>query len=823
MSLRSIRIVWTGLMVMAAACGARAADAPPAEAAALAGRLDAISAAQLGPGQPDAAWKRSAALLEGAARLHPTEPRFPRLGGMAKLHLDDLDGAIAAVRAYRQLAPADRQAQVQLIDLYTSKMETVDAKLNYLRGLVEKEDLAPEIRSHVASRCATLLHQKSRQEATDMARRAVELYPLAESTRQYYELAGRQLPAEERVKALLAVLKASPNDVSYANEMADLLAREGLADQSLDWYAVAVSVIVQSGPSRPEGFHELLMNFASQQIIAGKTQVADSFLSQLLEETPMDADAWFLKLTVMRMAPAQANNAQVMDMARAALVRRWNAVHDEILNGPTSRPATEPAGEGPGAAKEPAATMPVKVDALDPAPVIAKVKDPNQEGARNAAEAALSDLAWFEIYYAKDSAAAKRWIDVLSQMGAEEVLMTRLNGWAALQAGQVPQARETLSKTAEKDALARLGLLKADEAEKKPVDEEVAKKLLTENRVGLVAAVLWEALRNTKVTPTTQPSSTAIAAAVGAYPKNLLALSDQRVTRRVYEVRAEPVAGNVAFGDPMLVTVTVRNTGDQDIEIDPDALLKPDVWLDANTLGIDRRQFHGVAFDRIGGAIVLPPRASTSQVVRLDVGGLLTALQGSVGVSTRVGGDVVTNPLITTNGAFPAPGGISATFDRTCVYVGMPVGTPQGRKQLEAMLASAAAVDRMHAADVIAGVNRVAGAKDASPEVKKLAAELNASLGKLRGDSSAPVAAWASYLSATTDPAGQGGAVAADMAKSGDWATRLLSLFVGGAGEKDVAASLANDPDATVKAAAAPTVEMKQAPTTRAASQPAGR
>jgi tetratricopeptide (TPR) repeat protein len=189
MSLRSMRIGLTGWIVMAAACGARAADAPPADAApALAWRLDGISSAQLGPGQPDSAWKRSAALLEAAGRLSPTEPRFPRLAAMVKLHLDDVDGAIAAVRAYRQIVPSDRRAQGQLIDLYTARMETVDAKVNYLRGLVDKQDLAPEIRSHIASACATLLNQKSKQEAIDMAKKAVELYPLAEAARQYYEL-----------------------------------------------------------------------------------------------------------------------------------------------------------------------------------------------------------------------------------------------------------------------------------------------------------------------------------------------------------------------------------------------------------------------------------------------------------------------------------------------------------------------------------------------------------------------------------------------------------------------------------------------------------
>jgi len=148
MSSRSMRIGWSGLIVMVAVCGARAADAPPPSDAApgLAWRLDAISSAQLGPDQPDAAWKRSAALLEAAGRLSPAEPRFPRLGAMARLHLDDVDGAITAVRAYRQIVPADKRAQAQLIDLYTSPFRNVCNKkvsgfVQYPLGLFSFQDV----------------------------------------------------------------------------------------------------------------------------------------------------------------------------------------------------------------------------------------------------------------------------------------------------------------------------------------------------------------------------------------------------------------------------------------------------------------------------------------------------------------------------------------------------------------------------------------------------------------------------------------------------------------------------------------------------------
>src|SRR6266404_5915897 len=136
---------FVGLLVVALpvapAVGADAAPAPVDAEPALSWRLDSISSDLLGPSQPPAAWRRSAALLEAAGRLNPSEPRFPRLQVLALLHVGDSDGAIAALRAYRKLVPADRQAQAQLIDLYAGKMETVDAKLAYFQTLLDKAEI----------------------------------------------------------------------------------------------------------------------------------------------------------------------------------------------------------------------------------------------------------------------------------------------------------------------------------------------------------------------------------------------------------------------------------------------------------------------------------------------------------------------------------------------------------------------------------------------------------------------------------------------------------------------------------------------------------
>ena len=161
-----------------------------------------MSTSLLGPDRPAAAFKLSAALLNGAERLVPDEQRFPRTPN-PRPHAGRRHGcAIAALARYRKLNPSDPVAQVELVDLYASKQETLDAKLKYLSETVDnpKLGLPPEVRAQLATEAAKLLAQKSPELAAQMATKAIKFYPLAEATRMYYSYVARnqQLPGAWR-------------------------------------------------------------------------------------------------------------------------------------------------------------------------------------------------------------------------------------------------------------------------------------------------------------------------------------------------------------------------------------------------------------------------------------------------------------------------------------------------------------------------------------------------------------------------------------------------------------------------------------------------
>lgn len=807
-------------LVAAGVQGARGAEVSPDVG--LAWRLDALSSDGLGPGKPDAAYRRSASLLDAAHRLAPSEPRFPRLRKLALLHVGDIDGAIAALKAYRDVSPAtrnDRAAQSQLIDLYAARLETAEAKLKYLTGLLDVQDIPVEVRSHVAVECAELLAQQSPQEAADMAKRAVQLYPLPEATRQYYERVAKTQSLKEQVAALVAMLSANPNQPGYSAELARLLASAGLADASLEWYDLSLRAILPL-PTRPPWFHDLLVDFAAQLMLTERTQVADALLGQMLDSDPTDADAWFLKLSLAQSASGQVTFEQTLDLGRSALARRWNGLRDRILSGaPATQPAAVPA--------TPADSQPV--EPLDPAPVIEKLKTGQFREAEIVFINAMFDLAWFELYFDKQPDLARKWIDAMRAIvPADDLKLQVLEGWHALASNQPGKAREIFSKIADRHALAGLGMIRADEAEKKQPDPVVVQKLLAGNRTGLAAAVLWEALKKDATRPATQPAADDVPAELERFPKGWREVIDPRTAKKVYTVRVEPVQSTIPFGEPMLANVRILNSSDHDLAIGPQGVLRPELWFDAQIMGLDQRSFPGVAYDQITDQIVLRPRASITEVVRLDEGDLRQALLQAPGTVTHLSGDVITNPLTIPQGVIPGSCGTANNFGRTFGYAGIQLGTPTGKKKLDAALASTSPAERLRTLDLLAAYARIAAGPEANDALKKAVADFPAAIDKARSDSSPAVAAWAGYLSVSIAPDEQKEKVVREMIAAGDWRVRLMGILAGSLIPPDVqqqvVAPLAeNDADASVKSAAAATLDFLAHPTTQPTTAPASQ
>ena len=195
-------------------------------------------------------------------------------------------------------------------------------------------------------------------------------------------------------------------------------------------------------------------------------------------------------------------------------------------------------------------------------------------------------------------------------------------GLASVISGHASAARDILSKIQKEDPLSEFGAITADQLDKKPVDPARIRNLLDENRTGLVGAMLWTTFKNETDRPSAKLSAAAIQAQVKNFPAPMLMVIEPRQAVRVYAIEAEPLQTTYDFGTPVLASVTIQNISNVDLTVGGDSLLHPDLWFDAQTLGIAGQIFPGVAFDQLQGAMVLRPHQQVSQIVRLDEGSL---------------------------------------------------------------------------------------------------------------------------------------------------------------------------------------------------------
>lgn len=815
---------------------ARCESVEPTGEASLAWRLDSMSTGMLGPNRPAAAFKLAAALLNAAERLVPDESRFPRLEMLALIQAGDTDRAIAALIRYRKLNLSDPMAQVELVNLYASQQETLDAKLKYLSATAESEKLGlpPEVRAQLATEAAKLLEQKSPELAGQMAAKAVKLYPLPEATRLYYLYVARNQQLPDRVAALLAVLKADPTQAGYLSELADLLAENGLALESLNWYEEAVSVVRESHRPPPPWYHKMRVNYGSEWAIAGRIQSADMMAADMLAEQPLDPDAWFLKLTAAKVGSEQSYKA-TLDLARTAFIQRWNRMHGEILTG---HPSTEPINPPAAVFEE---QTPDKIQALDPAPVLQKIQQPKNEALKARVISVASDIAWFELYFDHNVDAAGKWIAILKPLlPVDSVTLTRLRGWQALIGGHAAEARDILAKVQTEDPLSAFGAITADQLDKKPDDPARIRNLLDENRTGLIGAMLWTTFRDDSDRPPARPTAAAVQAELKNFPSEILNVLIPRLVSRVYALDAEPLQTTYDFGTPVLARITVQNVSvNADVTVGGDALLHPDLWFDAATIGMGAQTFPGVAFDQLQGAIALRPHQQVSQLVRLDEGSLRQLLRNSPAAeATTVNCDVVTNPIPLVDPtsrqefAVPGPGGSVGNFLRTFTYSGVPITSQAGQKTLQDWMTSSSPVQKIHAIDLMAAYLALAQKPTTDAATRKAAADLPPKLKAMRSDPLPLVSGWASFVSAgVAKSANDAHQIADAMASSPQWSTRLLSLLAGGARpaamRKQIASRLTNDPDPAVKSAADAMIEWidempeESNPTSQPATRPA--
>ena len=788
--------------------------APPPELTnpALAERLAAAAQDTLrsrNVGEPST--RATAALLRAATRLAPAEPRFFRLLSEAVARTGDDQATIDALTAYRNLVPTDHGAQIEQVDLFLRVMETADAKLNYLRTISASDEVVPTVRAHAAFRLSEVLADRAQMTESDEAlAEALKLDPLnLDALGVTYARLPADAPPQRRVALLLALLRSNPAQAQIASVLARELSKVGLTKAAAQWYDTAFGIYMKTGvmPS-PAEFAEC----AAALYLTNELKSAEHLLSQLAIGYPNYMEGWYLRLLVNRGLGDKEATERVRKQTAAALTN----VLAEIRKAAGEEAATtQPLDPAPDDPKWPdAAGMLERVKAADKPELLEAFAD-----------AALS-AAWYLTYFEEKPDQAQPWINVLRSLLVEDSrTVARLEGWAFLLGNKPDEARVKLSAAAETDPLAALGLIRlaGADADAKAATDADAQRLLAEHGYGLTGATLADALAFRGIKPKPSEASKPVSDELAKFPATFTRILD--APGAFYSLRVEPVRISHQFGEPMLIRVTIQNNSEFDLTVGPDGIIRSDLWIDAQLRGIANQAFPGVAFDRLGGPVVLPSKKAMSQVILASQGPLAGFLMQNPTPSFQLSFTVMTNPSSAGGRVDPGPAGQRVTGGRLVERRGTPNNVALlAQRAMEAM-SSQPAPERVRVLEMVATFAILLGGQEQTDDVKAAVGALRDLLRRGTADGDPTVRGYALYQTAVSGTDEERLAAIEVMAADADWPVRLLGVLAShmrGGGREAIAKLAESDPDDVVKQYAAAVVAMPATtqPTTQATTEP---
>lgn len=748
------------------------------------------------------------AVADVAERLYENNARLIRADIDVRLALGQRDKAIALLNAFRRLDPGDQIAQVQAIDLQQSRLESAVEKADYLARVAGSDKVPAEVRSHAAVLQANIELERGRDDASAAAlAQALALNPLnPKALRMQADHLSSHGTAPQRVAAWVNLLRANGLDFTTASRLGEELLRAGLTSQANDYYKRFFAAVDASGfATGPDD----AINYSHALIVSGNAADAGDIAAEAIKDTPGDLSLHMLRMLVAKAAGDDAAFKAALSEARTQAIRALIVMHTQVdPNAPKPDDKTE-------------IKLPdVKVDA-------AAVQAKGDMQLAQQYLQALGDLAWVDAYFGGRAPDAPVSEAINTLAGPDSTLAHRIAGFVALSADRLDEADVAFAPVAERDLLSRLGLLtlKLKKGEDKATIVAEGNKLLAQLPTDVWPLVIRQSLKEAGPLAFKSPEADAVAAEAAKVPDDLWSFGQGRLP---YLVDVTPVTGSVAFGEPILVKVTLQNISRRPLAIGPGTGLTQQVSIDANIRGAGDHQVPAAAIAKMTGRLVLPPLQATSTTVRLDSPELSAQLSQVPQVSASVFVSAVTNPQTTEQGVVPGPGGFRsqgrATIDRPQVAF----TRPEVRDKLLTDLNSTDSLKRVRA---VAALSACASwmRQTQSDELKPLFNQAGEMLSQVsEKDASPTVRSLAKQELITLTAEGERVKILQQMLASQDFEARvlgtLLCVQMPKADREKLLATLVTDGDEAVKNLAVAVVGLPDAaPATQPAGQPMGK
>lgn len=724
-------------------------------------------------------------LFEAASRLNDSEVRFRRQRYRAAVLIDDTEAILGTLNEWRKLEPDNKFVQMRLVDLYlATRFDSTDAKLAYLRPIVDAESVDTEVRSHAAVEVARLLIEQARgQQGLEVLRQALVLYPQNIDALEMQWRMAANAPPMQRLHLLLSILRADPSSVDVECRVAQELANVNMVQESLQWYATAQTMSKALGGIGGDTGKA----YAAELLIAGQDRPAAEIASRLLEKNSADPGAWFLTLLAERGMKDRFDqvrkNALIGLLNNLAYTRRHIGVRSA-----TTRPLGSEDASLPDLAGD--LELAMKADV----------------GARRDYAGALEDVAWLLVFHDDRVADAQPLIKMGMAVDAEDkATAARLRGWSLIKDGKLEEARTVLSEFAQTDPLSALGLLRIrrqTDPDKAKLAED-ARKLAKANPSRLVGAIVRMDVGDLAGAIPADEIAEAFRDTLDRFPREIMKMP--LAPQEFVAMRLTPQQVGHDFGEPMIVEVSVRNLQDLTLTVGQRGMVR-DVWMDVHSRGMVEQLVPGVTFEPIDGPMRLAGRSEIRWTVRVDRGPLAELLDRNVLQAMQLNLFALTNAVPTDKGIVPGSCGIRGRTNQMLERRAASLVTEVSLQRARAVIEGTDAPAKLRLVDQVVAHLRLLDDPDAPATIRPIEAEWRDMLQKLTQDGLGVVRCWARYQSAGVKAQEQE-KMAADLAGESLWYGRLLSAVIaseiqnGELRTKHLKA-LEGDADATVRRAA---------------------
>ncbi len=671
--------------------------------------------------------RESAALMDLARDLSPSEVRFARSAVDLALRLGERDRAIDALTAIRKLDPGDQVAMIQYVDLVTSRMESAEQKVAYLKQIIDARGVAAEVQSYAATKLMDLYFARAEDaEANSALDLALKLNPQnLDALRARYRIAAASGVDRDRVKALADILRASPADADTMNALAHEADAVGSYENSGLLRILAINIINSRGqsPSADEA-----INFMGTQLLAGNDNSVGQMLAQLLQALKEDGRIYTLGLIYEQMhdRPEDAQKENV-EMSRGVYLAQLAGV-SQLLNEPDKKemPATRPAVPMPD----------VRAD-------VAKLKASDPQNLSIAYAVALTEQLWFDLYF-RAAEVDDANINALAQLlGEDDPIIVRLQGFKLLQAGKVEEARIKLEAAGDRDGFAKLGVVLADRiAGNVDKAREELTQMIRGRPNGMIAAYLAQVAKSMQVVA----DQTAREQEISDIITSARAFATDVVSnpRAYYLLTAQPSQVSYALGEPMLANITILNNGHVPITIGPGGMIDPNFVIDAQVRTTPPQGFPATARGKFTGAIRLKPSQKLTTTVRIDRAQLFAFLKTYPTPLFPLIGYVITNAVSDGPTSFKAgAGGQQTKLGQAFERQSSPLYVEEFRKKAVNQLSSGNARERTAMAELFGYMVPALKANTDNAEAVGLATTLSDALSaQLEKETHPEIRAW---------------------------------------------------------------------------------